>query len=107
MTPGRGSATTIADMEFRGWITVPGIDIESDDAERLLTTLSESHGDLGPVLSGSAAGIEIVIATDAADETTAASELYTAAAGALSLAALGDHYPTAIELEAVAADTPR
>jgi dsDNA-binding SOS-regulon protein len=92
-----------ASREFRGWLTVPGLDIESDQAERLLTILLEHHGELGPVLSGARDGLQVVVtvAAEGESEAMAAAELYAAVADGLRRAHLGDRYPTAIELARV------
>jgi hypothetical protein len=92
-----------ARREYRGWVTVASVDIESDEAERLLTVLQDHHGELGPVLSGARDGLQVIvaIAVDGEDEAMAAAELYAAVADGLRRADLGDRYPTAIELEPV------
>jgi hypothetical protein len=96
----------MAEMEYRGWITVPGVNIESDEADELLGALEQRHGDLGPVLSGAGGGddVEVILSTDRDDETSAACWLYSAVADGLHRAGLGGLYPTAIKLEAVTAE---
>jgi hypothetical protein len=53
------------EMEYRGWVPVAGLDVETDAAERLLTVLEQWHGDLGPVLGGTREGLEVVVDTNA------------------------------------------
>lgn len=88
-------------MEYRAWVTVPGITADSDPAEHLLDALSHRYGELGPVLSGTTDGLQVVMATDAIDEHDAARELYAATSDALRAAGLSDHYPITIEVEIV------
>lgn len=85
-------------MEFRAWITVPGLDVESDAATRLLATLDDGrYGDIGPVLSGS----DVVVSTDAPDEAEAAGRLAAAVGDALHIAGLGALYPARVALEPI------
>lgn len=87
--------------EFRAWVTVPGITADSDTAGRLLDSLTDHHGDLGPVLAGTAQGVQVVLATEVGDEAEAARALYSATADALRRIGLADCYPTAVEIEHV------
>jgi hypothetical protein len=94
----------MAEMEFRGWIRVPGVHIESEEAERLLSTLERESGELGPVLSGASGGaVDVVLAVDSADEATAARRLFSATADAVTRAGLAGRYPTSVTIEPVEA----
>jgi hypothetical protein len=89
-------------MEFRAYVAVPGVDVESDDAERLLDVLADRHGGLGPVLSGHGDGLQVIVSTDTDDEATAARDLYAAVMDGLQHAGLAHRYASRLELELVA-----
>lgn len=93
----------MAEVEFRAWITIPGIDVESEHADRLHRALDQRYGDLGPVLSGATDATIVVVATDAEDEAGAAGELVHAVTDALRRARLADRYPVAVEIEPTSA----
>ena len=92
------------EMEIRGYVVVPGVDVESDAAGRLLDVLCQRHPELGPVLGGTRDGLEVVVATEADHESLAARELYAAVMDGLQHAGLEQHYASRIELEHVEAD---
>lgn len=94
------------DMEYRGWITVPHLDVESADAERFLVVLEDCYGDFGPVLSGAGDAVQVVLLTDSNVEADAAREMYAVTTGALRLAGLADRYVSALEIEPVPASAP-
>lgn len=92
-------------VEFRSWITVPGLPHSAEqDHERLFEVLRRDFGKLGPVMSWAGEGwtaTEIVLATDADDESMAAAEMVGAVASSLQGAGLGHLYPATIEIELV------
>lgn len=88
-------------MEFRSWIRVPGLDIESDVAADLLDSLTELHGDLGPVLGGAENGVEVVLATDKDEPVEAAEEMYIAVSECLQAIGQPSLFPTHVEIELV------
>lgn len=88
-------------MEYRIWITVPGIP-HTDEArwEPLAHALEHEHAKkLGPVLSWEGSDLGVTLATDAADEAEAADIATHAVTAALHDAGLGDHYPATCEVE--------
>lgn len=85
-------------MEYRGWIKVPGIDVESDEAGKLLDILNDRYGRYGPVLGGVGDGIEVTLSSDETDETTARQRLLGAVTDALIFDGFGQR-PESIELE--------
>jgi hypothetical protein len=90
----------MTDMEYRGWITVPGIDVESDDAGNLLQALEELHGSFGPVLSGTDEGVEVVLSVDEpdGDKAKARALMLGVVTDTLIFNGFGQH-PSRIELE--------
>jgi hypothetical protein len=76
------------------------VNVESDEANALLSALEAEHGKLGPVLSGeSPASVDVILLADDADESQAAREMYDAVVDGLRAAGLGHLYPTAVEIE--------
>ena len=88
-------------MEYRAYIRVPSLDVEDDDAERMLVSLERLHGELGPVLSGEGDGFDVILLTDRGDRAEAAVQLYDAVVDALRACGLTDLYPTRVEVEPV------
>lgn len=87
-------------MEYRAWIRVPGLDVESDHAGRLLAALdSGRYGDIGPALSGAGDGSDVVASTDTDDPATAARRLYDAVVDAIDDTGLGYSRPDRVEVE--------
>ncbi|MGH2923630.1 MAG: hypothetical protein ACRDKH_06335 [Solirubrobacterales bacterium] len=91
-------------MDYRAWITVPGIDIESDDAGFLLDVLDERFGSFGPVLSGVRNGVEVVLSTGGANgEDRARALMLGAVTDALLFGGFAEH-PSGIRLERISGD---
>jgi hypothetical protein len=88
-------------MEFRAWIQVDGVDIESDVAADLLDALAGRHGELGPVLGGVRGGVEVVLATNRDQAVEAAEEMYAAVADCLRSIGRPELFPAKIEIESV------
>lgn len=88
-------------MEYRGTVKVPGIDIESAEAEQLLDTLNERYGDCGPVLGGAGDGVDVILATDQEHEDVASATLLGVVMDALLVTKLPLR-PESIELERAA-----
>lgn len=88
---------------YRGYVTIPGLPAaEHDDRhDRLIDVLEREHPELGPILGGTAEGVQVVLSTDALGPAKAAGEFVSAVADALHDAALGDLYPGAVEVEPV------
>jgi hypothetical protein len=87
-------------MEYRAWIRVPGLDVEGDDAGRLLAALdSGRYGDVGPVLSGAGDSSDVVVSTDTDDPAAAARQLYDVIVEAIDDAGLGYPRPSRVEVE--------
>lgn len=89
----------MAEMEYRAWITIPHLAVESGGAECLHDALQKHSGDLGPVLSGLSDGLQVVLAINSDHEADAARAMYDAVTDSLRAAGLADRYPTAIDLE--------
>lgn len=96
----------MTDMEYRAYIRVPGLDVESVGAERLLSKLEVHHGEMGPVLSGGATGLDVVLAIEADNPSTAAEVMYTTVADSLRLIGEADLYPQTVEIEPVSDPAP-
>jgi hypothetical protein len=90
-------------MEYRGFVRVPGIDIEGDRAGDLLDVLEERHGSFGPVLGGVEGGVEVIISLDQPDddETRARTLMLGVVSDALISGGF-EQLPSGIELERVA-----
>jgi hypothetical protein len=91
-------------MEYRGWITVPGLTVEREaDHDRLSRTLAREYGAYGPIMSWTDDGrsAQIVLATDAPDEAAAAAAMTNVVAAALRMSNLGHLYPAGSEVVAV------
>jgi hypothetical protein len=92
--------------EYRAWITIPGLAVDASDESQwmpLLDALRRDHDELGPILGGDA-HVQVVVATDAPDEASAAGELHAAVVDSLRAAGLEHLYPSALELQLVDAD---
>lgn len=89
----------MSDMDWRAWIKVPGLDIEGEDAERLLVELERSHGDMGPVLGGTRVGVDVVLSVDRPTESDAAQAMFDAVCDSLRTVGLGNLYAVSLEME--------
>lgn len=88
------------DMEYRGWVKVPGIGVESDDAGRFLEILEQRHTAYGPVLSGAGDGIDVVLSVSQPHENAASALMLGAVTDALMAGEFSSR-PSAIEVEHV------
>jgi hypothetical protein len=86
--------------EWRGWITIPRLEIESDGADDLLSALLDRH-DLGPALSGWGLGLDVVIATESGTAAEAAKGFCDAVVDSLRTIGLEHLHPTKVEIELV------
>ena len=87
-------------MEYRAFVTVPGLPFSQDAKwEPFIEALESVHGDLGPVLSWERGEATVMLATDAAEGAEAASTVVRAVADGLLAAGLGGHYPSNVALE--------
>lgn len=93
-------------MEYRAFIRVLDLDVESDTAGDLMSALGRHHGEMGPVLSGSGAGLDVVLATEADSPSTAAEVMFAAVADALRLIGEPHLYPHAVEIEPASDQAP-
>lgn len=92
----------MSDMEYRGWIKVPGLAFEREvEHERLYEMLLRDHVDLGPVMSWEDGGSTTVVllGIDAEDEAAAAGAMSAAVVDSLHASGLGHLYPAAVEIE--------
>jgi hypothetical protein len=90
--------TTMA--EYRATIRVADLPFSDEQAwEPLIEHLEQAHGDLGPVIGWTDGDAELVLSTDAPDESTAAFEVFTAVTDSLRAVGLTDRYPRYFQLE--------
>lgn len=95
-------------MEYRAWISIPGLPHDGDTWEPVIEALERDHDELGPVIAWSDTDIAtIVMSTDTIDEATAAATMTAAVSEALHAAGLGRLYPTRIELALADDDRPQ
>jgi hypothetical protein len=87
-------------VEYRAYVRENGIDIESDEAMRLLNALEANARAMGPVLGGTSEGLEVVLASDTEGPGEAAAEACAAVAASLVGAGLKDLAPNGVEVEA-------
>jgi hypothetical protein len=85
-------------MDYRGWVHVPGIDVEGDEAGRLLKVLEQRHGSYGPVLSGAGDGLDVIVSVACSHETEASALMLGAVTEALIAGGFSSR-PSAIEVE--------
>ena len=75
-------------MEFRAWITVPGLPFDAEERwESFIRHLEREHAEHGPIIGWDGDVAHVVISTDAGSESAAARQL-SAAVGE-SLRAVG------------------
>jgi hypothetical protein len=92
-------------MEYRAWISVPGLPLEAEQRwEPLIERLEREHHDYGPILAWEADGAQVVLSTDAPSEAIAARDLYHAVAESLRATGLSELYPTRVAIVPVSAD---
>lgn len=97
----------MSDVEYRAHIRVPVLEVASENAGRLLSTLELHHGEMGPVLSGCTGGLDVVLAADADSPSTTAEAMYVPVADSLRLIGEPDPYPHAVEIEPARSNRPR
>jgi C-terminal processing protease CtpA/Prc len=90
-------------MEYRGWITIPGIPAAAEGAwMAIMDHLQEHSGGLGPVASwDDRDAMTVVLAVEADTPATAAGVMVGEVVGALAATGHGEHVPAGIEIEDV------
>lgn len=89
-------------VEYRIWVTIPQLPLSAESTwEPFIERFEERHGDLGPVLGWEDGTASVVVSTAAADEAEAARVATDATIDVLHVCGLGDHYPSALEVERV------
>jgi hypothetical protein len=92
-------------MEYRAWISVPGLPVEAAQRwEPLIERLEHEHGEFGPILAWEHDGAQLVLSTDAPNEAVAARDMYHAVAESLRATGLAELYPARVEIVAVPAE---
>jgi hypothetical protein len=100
-------------MEQRMYVTVPGLPTPAaagewsggvEPWEPFLAWLEEHHGDLGPILTGSEGGSEVVVSGDFPDRAAAAQAAVAVVAEALRATGFSDLFPSAVDIEPVATE---
>ena len=95
-------------MEYRAWITVPGLAFEDEERwEPFITSLERERADLGAIIGWDGDDAYVVVTTDAPDRATAALELLAAVGDALRRACLEDAEPRVARIEVVPEDELR
>jgi len=92
-------------MEYRAWITVPGLPLAAEDRwGPLIRHLEREYDEYGPILGWEPEGSHIVLSMDARSEAIAARDLFHAVVESLRASGLEELYPTHVEIEPVRAD---
>lgn len=90
----------MTDVEYRAWITVPGLPLAHEAAwQPLIAHMESAYSEYGPVISWYDDGARIVLSADAPSETDAAQTLYDAVAESLRAVGLTERYPSAVAVE--------
>ena len=89
--------------EFRAFITIPALPFTAEDTwEPLAAALERDHAERGPILNWEGEDLQVVLSMAAEDQALAVRTLVGDVTDALRAAGLGDRYPSAFELEAIA-----
>jgi len=90
----------VIEMEYRGWISVPGLPFDEEAKwEPVIEQLERDAANFGPVIGWDENGAQIVVSTEATDQTSAAREFYDLVIDGLRACGLTDLYPTRVEVE--------
>jgi hypothetical protein len=89
--------------EYRLWITIPDLPIEGEDRWAPFIDHLERSCDYGAVLGWDGADARVTLSLAAEDEAAATQAVVDAITVALHETGLGDHYPSAVEVETVPA----
>lgn len=94
--------------EYELWLTIPDLPLVNDEGpwEPLGEILDHDYGEFGPVLTWSGGGrdLVVIIGVDAENEAEATRLGVGVVSDALQRAGLGDHYPSAVEVESAEGD---
>lgn len=96
-------------MEYRAWVTVPELPLSAQEQwEPLMHYMETVQADFGPIISwASGDAANLVLFTDAPDESTAAQMMYDAVVDGLRASGLANRYPVRVEVEADASASAR
>jgi len=87
-------------MEYRLWITIPGLPFTDEDAwGPVIEFLEDRHQDLGPVMSWQKESAIVVIALDSDSEAHAVQRGVEVVSQALHAVGFGDRYPAGVEVD--------
>lgn len=90
------------DMEYRSWITIPGLPfVHEAEHTRLHDALVEQANNLGPVMTWTddRQSTVVVLGSEAEDEAAAVGIMTSAVISALRASGLGHLYPASVEVQ--------
>lgn len=94
-------------MEFRAWITVPGLPFDAEERwEPFIGHLEREHAEHGPILGWDGDVAHVVVSMDARSDSAAARQLCAVVGESLRAVGLGDVRPSVASVEPVSLDEP-